>query len=206
MAWCLTRSAICLFSAELRDQPNVRTRLEEGLVLFEELGDKNGMTASLKTLGWAALIRGNIGTAQGLVEQSLVLWQEIGFRLPTIEAIALLGRIKAHEGDFVSARAYYMESLETAKALNFSYLCTYGLEGLAETMALQGELAGAARLWGAAESLRESIGIPLPLVERASYEHVVTLARTQLGEQAFVEAWDKGRGMTLEQVLAALQV
>lgn len=205
IAWWLTRSAMWLFSAEQGDQSNVLTRLEESLTLFKELGEKNGMASSLKTLGWVALIRGDIGTAQGLVEQCLGLYQEIGFRLPTIEAIALLGQIRAHKGDFVAARAYHMESLASAKALNFYYLCTYGLEGLADIMAIQGEVAWAARLWGAAESLHERIGNHLQPVERADYELAVAAARTRLGEQAFAIAWAEGRTMTIEQVLAELK-
>ena len=98
-----------------------------------------------------------------------------------------------------------MESLASAKALNFYYLCTYGLEGLADIMAIQGVVAWAARLWGAAESLHERIGNHLQPVEYASYAHAVTVARTKLGEQVFAAAWAEGRNMTLEQVLAELK-
>jgi DNA-binding NarL/FixJ family response regulator len=58
-------------------------------------------------------------------------------------------------------------------------------------------------MWGAAEALREAIGTPLPPVERATYERSIAAARAQLGEEAFAAAWQEGRTMTLEQVLAA---
>jgi DNA-binding NarL/FixJ family response regulator len=58
-------------------------------------------------------------------------------------------------------------------------------------------------LWGAAEALREGTGASPALVDRASFERSVARARPQLGEQAFAVAWANGRGMTLEQVLAA---
>ena len=61
----------------------------------------------------------------------------------------------------------------------------------------------AARLWGAAESLREAIGMPLPPVDRVDYERSVAAARAQLGEKTFVAAWEEGRTMTAEQALAA---
>jgi len=44
----------------------------------------------------------------------------------------------------------------------------------------------AAQLWGAAETLRETIAMPIPPVERASYERAVTAARAKLGEKTFL--------------------
>ena len=70
-------------------------------------------------------------------------------------------------------------------------------------VAAQGEPAWAARLWGAAEALREAIGTPLPPVECADYEAAIIAARTSLGENAFTIAWAQGRTMTPEQALAA---
>src|SRR5205085_9681097 len=77
------------------------------------------------------------------------------------------------------------------------------LEGLADIVARQGERVWAARLWGAAEALRETIGTPLPPVERDTYERSVAAVRTQLGEKAFATAWAEGRAMTPEQAFAA---
>ena len=77
------------------------------------------------------------------------------------------------------------------------------LEGWASMVAEQGQFAWAAQLWGAAESLREIIREPIPLVERADYEQAVATARAQLGERAFAGKWDEGRSMTVEQALTA---
>src|SRR5947209_12434670 len=77
------------------------------------------------------------------------------------------------------------------------------LEGLADMAVAQGvvdpSVGGvqskalsslwAAQLWGAAESLREAIGAPMPPVDRAPYERALATARARLGEQAFARAW-----------------
>jgi hypothetical protein len=76
-----------------------------------------------------------------------------------------------------------------------------GLEGLASSVAAQGEPAWAARLWGTVEALREAIGAPLQPIERAGYDHAVTAARKSLGEETFALAWAMGRTMTVEQAL-----
>jgi DNA-binding CsgD family transcriptional regulator len=103
----------------------------------------------------------------------------------------------------VAARAIYEESLAIARELNHRSLIASCLEGWASMVAEQGQFAWAAQLWGAAESLRESIKVPIPLVERADYARSVAAARAQLGEGIFAAAWVHGRTMTLEQALAA---
>jgi DNA-binding NarL/FixJ family response regulator len=70
-------------------------------------------------------------------------------------------------------------------------------------VAEQGQFVWAAQLWGAAEALRETIRVPIPLVERADYERAVAAARAQVGERAFAARWNEGRNMTPEQALAA---
>ncbi len=67
-------------------------------------------------------------------------------------------------------------------------------------VAVQGEPTRAARLWGTAERLRDTIRSPIPPVERALYERSIAAASTQLGEKAFAAAWVEGRSMPLEYV------
>ncbi|MHB8599905.1 MAG: DUF6444 domain-containing protein [Ktedonobacteraceae bacterium] len=90
-----------------------------------------------------------------------------------------------------------------AMKLGEKMLTPYGLEGLANVVAIEGKSIWAVHLWGAAEALQEVIGISLPPFFRGHYVHAMAEARTQLGEQAFASAWAEGRTMTPEQVLAA---
>jgi hypothetical protein len=114
----------------------------------------------------------------------------------------MLGEVEAARGDHAFARTLYEESLAMAQEIGDKELFASGLEGLASVGAVQGELAWATRLWGAAEALREAIGAPLPPVERADYEQAVAIARDRLGKDAFASAWAEGRALTAEQVLA----
>jgi DNA-binding NarL/FixJ family response regulator len=54
-------------------------------------------------------------------------------------------------------------------------------------------------LFGAAETLREAIGVALLPAERADHDRAVAAARAGAGEVAFAAAWAEGRRMTLEQ-------
>jgi hypothetical protein len=65
----------------------------------------------------------------------------------------------------------------------------------------QGQPLRTARLFGAAEALREKFCRPLPPVDRGDYD-CVPAARATLGEDLFAATWTEGRAMTLEQAIA----
>ncbi len=202
IATSLKESALWLFVAQ-GDQAIVRARLEESLALFRELGDKDGMAYYYWISGWVALSQGDTVTAHALVEQSLALWQEIGQKWYTALSLGMLGKVAAHRGDLVAARALHEESLAIAIASGDKWLTPFCLEELATVVTAQGEAVWGARLWGAAEALRDMVGSHLPPIFRADYERSVAAARTQLGEKVFTVAWAEGRTMTPEHVFTA---
>jgi hypothetical protein len=57
----------------------------------------------------------------------------------------------------------------------------------------------AARLFGAASALRDSIGHPLSPAERLAYDRDVEAVRMELGEEVFASTWAAGRVMPLER-------
>jgi len=202
VALCLRQSAVWLFLGARGDQATVRARLDESLVIYREVGDKLGEAMYSWIAGWVVLGEANAATAYALVERSLTLCRELGDRWHMILPLELLGRIEAHQGNFAAARIFYEEGLAIASVLDDYWLCASCLEGLASVVAAQGAPAWAARLWGAAESLRERCGIPLTPVERDDYTPAVAAVRMHLEEQAFAAAWTQGRTMAIEQVLA----
>jgi DNA-binding CsgD family transcriptional regulator len=75
------------------------------------------------------------------------------------------------------------------------------LEGLAETAGALGEYARAARLWGAAERLRENFAVSWTLAERMLYEPRLAAARTRLGAAEWEEAFAEGKAMTTREAV-----
>ncbi|MGH3146477.1 MAG: response regulator transcription factor [Rubrobacter sp.] len=61
----------------------------------------------------------------------------------------------------------------------------------------------AARLWGAAEALREQMGMALSKFDLAAsgYELELAAVRSALSEASFEAAWAEGRAMTPEQAI-----
>ena len=78
----------------------------------------------------------------------------------------------------------------------------WSLEYLARVAGGLGQPERAARLFGAAEALREAIGAPLPPSGRDDHEREVAAARAHLDEHAFVQALAEGQAMSLEQAIA----
>jgi DNA-binding NarL/FixJ family response regulator len=76
------------------------------------------------------------------------------------------------------------------------------LEGLAGAAATQGLAEHGARLFGATEALRESLGWPLPPISRADYDREIAAVRAQLEEATFAAAWAAGRALSLDQAIA----
>ncbi|HWE63591.1 MAG TPA: hypothetical protein VHB98_17905 [Chloroflexota bacterium] len=75
-------------------------------------------------------------------------------------------------------------------------------EGLAVVAAAIGQPLRAARLFGAAEAVRETIGRPVEIEDRAVHERTIPAVCDALGEEECAAAWAAGRAIPLEQVIA----
>jgi predicted ATPase/DNA-binding CsgD family transcriptional regulator len=201
-AYSLVQLAQVLFVTG-QDVEVLSSLVEEGHALFKELGDREGIATALRLLGQVALVQGDVATARQYAVESVRLYREVSYRWGMVFALSTLAKVEAQQGNATAAWALYEESLTMAGEMGHKELIPSNLEGLASVLAAQGEPIRAARLWGAAEALREVIGVPVPPVEQADYEQAVASARVSCGEKAFTASWMEGRTMTPEQALAA---
>ncbi|HEX6482738.1 MAG TPA: tetratricopeptide repeat protein [Ktedonobacteraceae bacterium] len=180
-----------------------RSQVEDVLVLYRQVEDKEGIAACFHLLGQITLLHGETEEASSWFKQSVALHKELGHQAGLAWAVSGLARVALAQSDYVAARNHYEESLARARVIEDQELLVTCVEGLAMVMSAQGEPVWAARLWGAAEALRETIGEPLSPVEHAFYESAIVDAHRRLGERAFVAAWAEGRTMTPDQALQA---
>jgi DNA-binding CsgD family transcriptional regulator len=202
IALTLLRLAQLLFVSQ-GDQEALRSLLDEGLALFTELGEKEGIANCYSLSGELALSQGDNAAARLQIETSITLYREIGHRRALAESFAILARVVRAQGEKAAAHSIYEESLAIARELNYTPLIASCLEGLADVVSSQGQFRWAAQLLGAAESLREAIGVLIPFIDRANYQRQVAAVRGSLGEHDFAASWSEGRAMTPEQALAA---
>jgi predicted ATPase/DNA-binding CsgD family transcriptional regulator len=192
IAFAAIRLAQTLFASQ-SEQTNVETLLEEGLTLSGALGDKDSLAYAKMLRGQMVFRQGDLATAHALLEESARLYREVGSRHGLAEAFVHLARVDLALGEGSAAQARYEESLSIGKALSNRGLSALSLEGLARLAVGQGAFARAAQLWGEAEALRQTAGIPLPPLDTSDYDRALDAARSHLGEAAFAAAWNLGR-------------
>jgi DNA-binding CsgD family transcriptional regulator len=77
-----------------------------------------------------------------------------------------------------------------------------GIEGLARVAAATRQAERAARLFGAAEALRETLVLPLSPIEIAYAEPMMKRLRDALGANGLAAAWEQGRALSHEEARA----
>jgi hypothetical protein len=95
----------------------------------------------------------------------------------------------------------HMESLKSKLEVMDKGGLAYSFAGLAQAAALEEEYEYAGVLWGAAEQLRDLLNMPLDPSREDIYTSLIPTARSQLGEEAFDNAWKKGKAMTLNEAI-----
>jgi predicted ATPase/class 3 adenylate cyclase len=194
--------ALASMTADTGEQERTKALFEESEALFRESGDIQGLSGSLALQGWAALVEGDTGRARKLAAEGLELSREIRDKDLESWQQSNLGLVALEEGDTGRAWMLLVESLE-------GYLEAESRVGVIDSLVDVGAVAGArgeplraARLWGAADALREVTGYTMSVREAGVYEPYMSAARSELGETAFRAAWDEGRAMTEEQAIA----
>src|SRR5260370_23509073 len=177
-----------------------RRLFDEGLEIFRELADPSGTAASLAGLGNVALRQGDHEAAQSFYEAGLALSRELGDRVSVAIALNNLGKIARERGDARAAWALHAESLTIRRELGDKGGFPWSLEAFAQLCAPVAP-EHAAWLCGAAEALRESLGLPLPPSEREEHDRAISVVREALGPETFAAVWAAGRELTLEEAL-----
>ena len=181
-------------------EERLRAFVEEGEALMR--GDLEGHArADLRMLlACAATAEGDHDSAVSQLEESLALCRELGDHWNTAFSLYILGMIELQRGDLERGEALIEECVPIGRELEYSFRWPTSL-GLGMVAALRGRPVRAARLWGAAEALRERLGLALSHFELvpSGYERDLAAVRSALSESTFDAAWAEGRAMSPEQ-------
>lgn len=184
------------------DHESARSRIEESLPALKRLGDLQAIATWIGVLSLIAAGQGRFDDARALGEESLAMMRRLDDPHGIAKILLAVGGAAFGQGDYPAACARFEESLTIFLKLDDGWHIAWALEELASTAAAQRQPMWAARLFGAAEALREAGGLPLPSGRRANYERNVAAAREGLDETAFAAAWAEGRARTPEQAIA----
>jgi tetratricopeptide (TPR) repeat protein len=173
---------------------------DEALNLFRNLGDSEGIAWSLLNLGAVAYYLGDGTRSAALCKESLTLSGDVRYKEGIAWSLDLLGNVARREGQLMRAQTMLRRSLELHRGLGDKWRVASVIEGLASTLSLQHDPERATRLLAAADSLRAEIGTPVPQVERAERDIVLSRLRSSLGE-AFESTWASGYGLSWEKAV-----
>lgn len=183
------------------DYPAARSLYEESLSARRDLGDAQGTVSALCNLGYLALVEGDHDEARRSLEESLALARETGDRYWTMLSLLRLARVFRAQRQPDQASALDREAMALVSGLGAKRAIAEWLEGMASTAVDSGAFHRAVRLLGAADSLRQGIGAPLPPRDVAAHRDQLARARQEVSDAAFHDAWEAGQAMALEAAL-----
>ena len=183
------------------DRAHARDLLQQALEISERLGHRFSQAWELEHVGVVAQAEGDIVTAQRLHQQALALRRALDDRWGMAQSLVSLGAVARRQGDYASAGAYLKEALDVARVLHDPWEIACCLEEVAELRAAQGRFDLAARLYGAAAALWESLGIAGRGDVRA-LGGAAQAVRAEFIAGPLARAWEEGRQMSLAEALA----
>jgi tetratricopeptide (TPR) repeat protein len=192
------------------DYAQAQAWLEESLSIRQNLGAKEDIAISLLTLGHTRRLQGDYEQACKQYQKSLAMSEELGLKWVVAHSLLNLGNIACLKKEYAEANIVYLETLKIFQELGDRHGLVYNLEAQANLAGLQGQSERAARLWGAAEALRETLGIPLPPAEYSQLSANIANTKNYLLESGrpdaeFLLAWEEGRKMSPEEAIGFAQ-
>jgi tetratricopeptide (TPR) repeat protein len=168
---------------------------------FRELDDPWGLAFASLNLGGALLLHHRYADAIPHLEEALEHARAVKAEVFLSNALINLGWVHYWRGDLEASRARLREAVKHAAVPDNRESLGRALEALAAVSVAAGDPELAATLFGAAEGVRHSIGAGVWMTDRASHEQTASQLRTQLGETAYAAVLDRGRSLTVDQVL-----
>ncbi|NOK58208.1 MAG: hypothetical protein GFH27_549279n15 [Chloroflexi bacterium AL-W] len=194
-----------LVAEQQEDYPTAASLYKESLALWRETGDLWGIADVLNNLGWVVAQQGDVIMARALHEESLTLKREVGDTWGIASALGNLGNLATQHGDYAAAWSYHQESLTLKQSLGNQQGIAGSLNGLAEIAVAFSQYERAVLLSGAASAMRDAISVALPPSDQIGVDNSLAVARSHLSEEAFIESWEAGQALTLEEAITLAQ-
>jgi predicted ATPase/class 3 adenylate cyclase len=180
-----------------RAQPLVR----EAAQVAGDCGDTQTLAMAVAHLASIAISEGDLETGRLYGQQGLELHREISDARGEADSLAGLGWLALLRGDTDEAAAFLGDSLRLASGLGGKEQIWACLFSSAEVAAQRGEAVRASRLLGAADALREEIGLAGPdRSEREQRTRIVNVLDES--DPTLVQARTEGRALTLDDAVA----
>jgi non-specific serine/threonine protein kinase len=185
-----------------------RGRYDEAAVLLEEslaaqraLGNVRGTALALLSLGVTVAYVRELARARSSLEESLALYRQLEDLRYVAMAQTMLGTVLTVSGELEQGSLVLAEGLVGHRTIGNLTFLHHGLAVLAIAAVAQGRAVRAARLAGASDALRESIGDTLVPLNRDLWEKLMGDIGEQLPEEDFEAAFAAGYALSADEAL-----
>jgi predicted ATPase/tRNA A-37 threonylcarbamoyl transferase component Bud32 len=183
------------------DYKTAQATYEMTLQTFQSVGDDRGMAVSLNGLGDVAAALGNRAGARELYYESLAKFRHIDDPWGVAAVLRDLGDLACRDNDTADACTFYKQALTIFHKVGHRRGMAMLLQRLAHCAVETGHPDCAVTLAGAAEMLREKLGILLSAMERENLERTIRTAREKLPPMEQDKAWSEGRSMSVDRLV-----
>jgi len=183
------------------DYAAARPYLEESLARFRRAASVPGVVSALNRLGDLARCQGDYAQAEMLYAECLALYRALGDKDEFPSLLHNLAYAVLYRADYLQAMALFKEGLAIQREMGNQAGIAECLAGVAGVLAAQGQVARGARLFAAAEALRETAGAALWPANRIEYDRSLALLHESLDEATFATAWAAGRSVPTDRAI-----
>jgi DNA-binding CsgD family transcriptional regulator len=192
----------------------VATLTDESIALLEEVGNPWRLGEALILSAFGCYHQGDYLRSYTLGKRVLILADgagEVYGRVRALHGVALFAHALKNDAEVIAAHEECAKIIKEVSKVGNAPLMATSLIGFGGIVALQGQYKWTAQLWGAARALYDTVDraskqemyewLLISLHTHLNYNQVVETVRTQLGDQQFLEAWNEGQIMSLDQLL-----
>jgi len=194
-------NALGVFAAYANEFGDARRWYDEGLKIARCSDDPLLLSMLFNNLGEITEAEGNLVDARTLYEQA-VNGLERGNQMNLAFALSNLGAVAYQQSDYARARSCYTQALAKAQEFGSKRAIIYCLDGFAALAVSEGQPEISAQLCGAADALRESIGIQQEPHERKRRDQYIARIESIFSKSRVSEAMKIGRAMSLAEAVA----
>ena len=172
----------------------------EALHIYRELNEWHQTGHAYDQLGEAACEQHEFERAAERFSEATHLLRQAGCEEGETSTLYHLARLAQAQGDVGRARTRCLNALRLMDARGVRREVGFAVELLA-IVTVGEHPQRAARLLGAAERVREALGIALPPLDRDEHQRALSAARVALSATVFEQAWESGRAMSSGEVV-----
>ena len=167
---------------------------------YELLGEKNTRALALWLLGYIAMDNGDIEGAVSNLENAREIAGTILVKEGHAFLLAALGQAYYFHGNHAEALDHFKQSLGLLEEVGEKTEMTIATLNHIASVAVSGQSETTVQLLGAADTFARPIK-PIEPIFQYHHDRVKEKAHSQLGEMAFISAWERGQKMSIDEAL-----